>query len=371
MSFSIFHLWRGCFVCALVLVLLASYSRNPVPRAERIVELPNLVPFDEVFAPPDTVILDPSVLVGPIWFIDADASGHLLITDMSSGLVHLFEATGHHISTFDTDVCYPSDAGHTVVAARFVDNGAILVHTWEDVMVMFDRAGNCVTARRDPTAPILSFCTWGDSLFTFLNLRPPDRKQMFEVYTMDLVFQRAIEHAPPEFPRLNSSYQGSFGRNMDCFEGGVLYKHHEDMDATLVSGQALRTQARPEFFVKRDRDVPGAQNRDRRRQAREAFPLLNGLYALDEDVRMMLFSGIDESYRLEGDTRRQVVGFSIASNSNQFAPVSTIPHKAPYTASHGHLYFVGDYVTMPDGEFGNSTIIRYRFIPPTGVVPEE
>lgn len=187
---------------------------------------------------------------------------------------------------------------------------------------------------------------------------------------MDLVFQRAIEHAPPEFPRLNLSYLGHHGRNMDCFEGGVLYKHHEDMDAKPVSGQTLPTQARPEFFVKRDRDVPGPQNPDRRRQAMLAFPLLNGLYALDEDVRMMQFSGIDESYRLEGNTRRQVLGFSIASNSNQFAPVSTIPQKPPSTAAYGYLYFVGDYVTMPDGEFSNSTIIRYRFIPPTGVVPE-
>ena len=371
MSFSILHLWRGFFACALVVVLLASYSRNPAPKAERTVELSNLVPFDEVFAPPDTVILDPSVLVGQIWFIDVDASGHLLITDYSAGLVHLFEPTGRHISTFDTDVCYPNDTGHTVHGARFADNGTILVNTWEGVTVVFDRAGNCVAARSDPTSTILSFCTWGDSLFTLLSFRGPDRKQVFEVYTMDLVFQRAIEHAPPEFPRLNYRNPGYHGRNMDCFQGGVLYKHLEDMDAKPVSGQALRTQVRPEFFVKRDRDIPYTQDRNARLQAERAFPLLNGLYALDEDVRMMLFSGIDESYRLEGDTRRQVLGLSIASNSNQFAPVSTIPHKAPYAASHGHLYFVGDYVTMPDGEFGNSTIIRYRFIPPTGVVPEE
>ncbi len=367
MSFSVFHLWRGCFVCALILVLLASYSRNPAPKAERIVELSNLVPFDKLFAPPDTVILDPSLLLGQIWFIDADASGHLLITDYSSGLVHLFEPTGHHVSTFDTDVCYPTDTAHTVHAARFADNGAILVHTWEGVMVVFDRDGNCVTSRPDLTSPILSFCTWGDSLYTFLSLRGPDRKQMFEIYTMDLVFQRAIEHAPPEFPRLNSGYLGYHGRNMDCFQGGVLYKHHEDMDAKSVSGQSLPTQARPEFFVKRDRDIPDTRNQKRRRQAFDAFPLLNGLYALDEDVRMMLFSGIDESYRLEGDNGRHVEGLSIASNSNQFDPVSTILHETPYTASHGYLYFVGDGVVMPDGEVGNSTIIRYRFIPPTGV----
>ena len=371
MSFSFLHLWRGCFVCALVVFLLASYSGNPVTKVERTVEPSNIVPFDELFAPPDTVILDPSVLLGAIWFIDTDASGHLLITELSSGLVHLFEATGLHISTFDTDVCYPNDSGYTVTSARFADNGTILVNTFERVIVVFDRAGNCVTGRRHLTSTIRSFCTWGDSLFTFLGLSGSDRKQMFEVYTMDLVFQRSIKHAPPEFPGLNSTYWGSSGRNMDCFQGGVLFKHHEDMDAKPVSGQALPIQVRPEFFVKRDRDVPGPRNPKRRRQAMDAFPLLNGLYALDEDVRMMVFSGIDESYRLEGDTRRQVVGFSIASNSNQFAPVSTIPHKAPYAASHGYLYFIGDYVTMPDGEFGNSTIIRYRFIPPTGVVPED
>ena len=153
-------------MCALVVVLLASYNRNPAPKAERTVAPSNLVPFDEVFAPPDTVILDPSVLVGQIWFIDVDASGHLLITDYSAGLVHLFEPTGRHISTFDTDVCYPNDTGHTVHGARFADNGTILVNTWEGVTVVFDWAGNCVAARSDPTSTILSFCTWGDSLFT-------------------------------------------------------------------------------------------------------------------------------------------------------------------------------------------------------------
>ena len=371
MSFGFFHLWRGCFVCTLIVVLLASYSPNPAPKAERTAALSNLVPFDKLFAPPDTVILDPSLLVGQIRFIDADASGNLLITDYSAGLVHLFEPTGHHVSTFDTNVCFPNDTRHTVDGARFADNGTILVNTWEGVTVVFDRAGNCVTARSDPTSTILSFCTWGDSLFTLLSFRGSNQKQMFEVYTMDLVFQRAIEHAPPEFPRLNSISSGYGGRNMDCFQGGVLYKHLGDMDAKPVSGQALRTQARPEFFVKRDRDVPGARNLERRRQARAAFPLLDGLYALDEGVRMMVFFGVDESYRLEGDMRRKVLGFSIASNSKHFAPVSTIPHDAPYTASHGNLYFEGDHVTMPDGELGNPTIIRYRFIPPTGMGPED
>ncbi len=370
MSFIVLRLrWCG-FACALLIVFLAGSSYNPNPIAERAVERSKLVPFVEVFAPPDTVILDPTLLVGQIWFVDADASGNLLIMDISSGLVHLFEASGHHISTFDKDVCHPNDTGHFVHAARFADNGTILVNTLEGAMVVFDRAGNCVTARPDLTSPILSFCTWGDSLYTFLSLRGPDRKQMFEVYTMDLVFQRAIEHAPPEFPRLNSSYLGYRGRNMDCFQGGVLYKHHEDMDAKSLSSQSLPTQARPEFFVKRDRDIPDTRNQKRRRQAFDAFPLLNGLYALDEDVRMMLFSGIDESYRLEGDNGRHVEGLSIASNSNQFDPVSTILHETPYTASHGYLYFVGDGVVMPDGEVGNSTIIRYRFIPPTSVASE-
>ena len=347
----------------LLAFLLAGCIHVTDSHGQSTVEPSTLVPFEELFVLADTVVLDPSVLLGQIWFIDADMSGHMLITDYSSGFVHLFESTGDHVSTFDKDVCHPTDFPHSMYAARFADNGNILVTTWEGKMVVFDRSGNCLAARLDLTSS-LSFCTRGDSLFTYLGLQGPEQKTVIEVYSMDLEFQQAIELAPPEFPRLNSSDLGYHGRNMDCFGDGPLYKHHEDMDATPVSGQGPWTQFRPEFFIKRDKDVPRTQDPRDRIKAKNAFPLLYGLYALDENVRMSLFSGISETYSPEGFTGRSVSGLSIVSNNGQFEAVSTVPPKAPYTARHGHLYFVGPIVPTPDGDAGNSSIIRYRFIPP-------
>ena len=98
-----------------------------------------------------------------------------------------------------------------------------------------------------------------------------------------------------------------------------------------------------------------------------AYPLLNGLYALDEDIRMGAFSPIDEAYRLENVARGKVSGLSIVSNSNQFKAVSTIPYKTPKTAGNGYLYFLGEHVPMENGDLGNPAFIRYRFIPPTAV----
>ena len=156
---------------------------------------------------------------------------------------------------------------------------------------------------------------------------------------------------------------GSHGRNMDCFGDGPLYKHHEDMDATPVSGQGPWTQYCPEFFIKRDKDIPGIQDPRDRIKAVNSFPLLYGLYALDENIWMSLFSEISETYRLEGFTGRSVSGLSIVSNNGKFEAASTVPPEVPYTARHGHLYFVGPIVPTPDGDAGNSAIIRYRFIP--------
>ncbi len=348
----------------LMAFLLAGCIRDTDSHGQSTVEPSTLVPFDELFVLADTVVLDPSVLVGMVWFIDADRSGHILITDISSGFVRLFASTGDHVSTFDKDVCYPNDSGHFVSHARFADNGSILVITQEGTVVVFDRSGNCLAARPDLTSPLLSFCTWGDSLFTYLGLQGPEQKTAIEVYSMDLEFQRTIELAPPEFPRLNSNYLGLRGRNMDCFGDGPLYKHHEDLDATPVSGQGSWTQFRPEFFIERDEDIPETGDRTARNKGIDAFPSLTGLYALDENIRMSLFSRISENYRPEGFTGRSVSGFSIVSNNGQFEAVSTVPPKVPYTARHGHLYFVGPNVPTPDGDVGNSAIIRYRFIPP-------
>lgn len=363
-------LHRHCLLsyaaCLALIALIASCSGKSTTPIERIIKNAPLVPFDELFALEDTVVLDPSVILGPIWDIDADPAGYMLIMDMSAELVYLFEPEGRHVTTFDKDVCFPNDSGHFVHGARLADNGTVLVSTLEGTMVVFDRYGECLEARADLTSPLLSFCTWDDSLYTFLALTGPERnQQIVEVYSMDLVIQRSLELTPPRFPRLNSNHLGISGRNMDCFQGGPLYKYHEDMDATAVAHQELTTKARPDFFVPRDEDIPDTRDRIARTKARNAFQSLSGLYALNQDVRLMAFFNIREEYHPEGTSSRFVSGYSIASNSDRFSPVSTIPYKAPISARHGHLYFIGPSLPLPDGDVGNSSIIRYRFLPPT------
>lgn len=356
-------LYRTCFAL-LVTVLTGCLSSTDTPQ-EQTVEAARMVPFDEVFVLADTMVLDPAIILGRVWRVDADESGNVLVTDGDSWFVHLFDSQGHHITTFDWEVCYPNDSGGWVYAAQFADDGNIIVTTFlGQEVVIFDRSGNCIAAKRN--MEWRSFCTWDDSLFAYQGLQGPERKAVFEVFTMDLTLQRVIELASSEFPRLNSSgYLGDGGRDMACFQNGPLYKNFEYMDGRPISGLGPRPMVRPEFFVERDTDVPIVQNQAARRRAREAFPSLSGLYALEEDVRMMRFSGIDESYRLAGDTRRQVVGLSIASNDNRFDAISTASPIGFSGARHGHLYTIGRSMPTPDGDVSNSTIVRYRFIPPT------
>ncbi len=325
-----------------------------------------MVPFEDLFALEDTLVLDPSVIVGGIWFMDADTSGSVLITDIAANLVYLFAPEGQHQATYSMDTCLP-DGEHSVWTSRFADNDRVILSTMEGAMVVFDRSGNCLAGSRELISPLLSFCSHGDSIFTFrgpLGLNVASTSIM-SAYSMDLELEREILLEDPEFYRLNLIHKGIAGRDMDCFSDGPYYKYHEDMDARPAHRQSQMAMSRPDFFVQRDQDIPpGAMSREQR-VALNAFPLLTAVYALDDDTRMMVFSRIDDEFRPENATRRYVTGMSIVSNSNKFRSMSTVlPHKAPKTARHGYLYFLGDIVQTDDGDAGNPAVIRYRFKAP-------
>ena len=352
-------------------LVLAGLLTGCTPRSndssEEVVYASELVPFEDLFALEDSLVLDPSVLLRPIGFIDVDTVGSILVTEFLSELAHLFSPTGRFQASYRMDTCYPSDSGHSLLASRFANNDRIILTTREGAIVVFDRSGECLAAKQR-NATIRSLCTLGDSIYTFQGPRSQSTSIM-DVHSMDLESSRQIILENPEFYRLNSSYSGTSGRDIACVGSSLLYKYHEDMDARAVYGNSGIARAWPEFFVRRDQDIPaglGFRFRERR-EVMESFPLLGGLYALDEDIRMGEFSNIDEAYRLENVTGRKVPGLSIVGNSNQFRAVSTIPFKAPETARNGYLYFLGEHVPMENGEVGNRALIRYRFIPPKEV----
>ncbi len=359
-------LLRAGQVAGLLLAgLLTGYAPHSNASSQDVVYTSELVPFEELFVVEDTLVLDPSVILGPIWFIDVDASGSVLITDRQSDLAHLFTPLGKHQATYSMDTCYPIDFGHSLWISRFADDDRIILTSWGGAIVVLDRSGDCLAAKRN-VSTILSFCTLGDSMYAFRGPRDPSTSIM-EVYSLDLESRREIVLENPEFYRLNKSYQGIPGRTIACFDGGPWYKYNEDMDARAVYGNSGMTKARPDFFVRRNRDIPAGLSTRRRRKVLNAYPRLIGLYALDEDIRVGAFSNIDEAYRTENVTSRDVDGLSIVSNSNQFGAVSTVPYKFPETARNGYLYFLGEHVPMENGDVGNPALIRYRFILPEAV----
>ena len=316
---------RGIVTGLVLAGLVIGCTPRSSDSSEAVVYASELVPFEDLFALEDTVVLDPSVLLGHIWFIDVDSDGSILVTEFQSELAHRFAPTGQYQASYMMDTCYPSDSGHSLWAARFADDGRIILTTSEGAIVVFDRSSDCLVAKQKD-AMIRSFCTLGDSIYTFRGLQSQSASIM-DVHSLDLESSREIVLEDLEFYRLNSSYHGISGRDNACFSGSPWYKYHEGMDARAVYGNSRMAKARPDFFVKRDQDVPaGLGFRPRARQeVMDAYPLLNGLHALDEDIRMGVFSPIDEAYRLENVTGRVVYGLSIVSNSNHFKAVSTIP----------------------------------------------
>lgn len=195
----------GPVVCLVLAGLLTGYAPRSNASSQQVLHTSELMLFEDLFAVEDTLVLDPSVILGPIWFIDVDASGSVLITDMQGALAHLFAPTGKHQATYSMETCYPSDFGHSLWISRFAGDDRIILLSWGDnTIVVFDRSGNCLAAKRKATT-IMSFCTLGDSMYAFRGPQGPSTSIM-DVYSLDLESRREVVLENPEFYRLNGNY---------------------------------------------------------------------------------------------------------------------------------------------------------------------
>ena len=247
---------RGIVAILVLVGLLTEGTPRFNNPSDDVVYVSDLVPFEDLFALEDSLVLDPSVFLGDIFFIDVDTDGSILVTEFQSKLAHLFAPTGQYQASFRMDTCYPSDFGYRLWTSRFAEDDRIILTTLQGVIVVFDRSGSCLAAKRK-VATIMSFCTLGDSMYAFrwpTELGPST--SVMDVYSLDLESSREIVLEAPEFYRLNSIYRGISGRDIACFGGSPWYMYHEDMDARAVYGNSRMAKARPEFFVKRDRDIP-------------------------------------------------------------------------------------------------------------------
>jgi hypothetical protein len=317
-----------------------------------------MVPFSELFQPADTIRLDASVLVGHYTFVDVDEAGYLLVTDGQSRITHLFSATGVHTMSYSAPDCVPDEADFQPKSSRFINGGRIVVMSSGTGGAVFDRGGDCLAGTRMWNDLSKSICTQGDSIFLLKGI--PGGKPSISVYDSELEHLTDFPIRAPRLIMLNRTTGGLPGRSLECFDGGAHYLYIEDMDSWPVRGDSSLIRHQPDFYRRRPDDVSGIPPIEQLME----YPLVMGVFALDKTTRMVAFLYLDRKWARWSEDSGPLIGLSVASNENLFPSRSTISHVWPASAGNGYLYVEGEHESLPDGEVGNPTLIKYRFIPP-------
>ena len=169
---------------------------------------------------------------------------------------------------------------------------------------------------------------------------------------------------PPRLIFLNRYFGGQRGRTIDCFDDGAYYVYAESMDAIPVESSLSRTQYKPDFFEWRPEDLPETyvyNSIENKHRLRKEYPSTIAVFALNGSTRMVLYTNLDSGWSLSDVRTAERFGLSVASNTEQFPARSTISPVYPQAAGGGYFYVVGEHEPLPNGEFGNPVILRYRF----------
>ena len=328
-----------------------------------------VVSFDELFAPADTVRLDPSVLIGWISFLDVNLAGSLLVTDGIGRSVNLFSPSGEFVRAYSVPECLPDIENFQPFGSRFLGEDRVVVMTSGGAAAVFSKDGRCIGATRRLPEPSLGFCTSTESIFFLgipsMMIRTADQNAII-VYSPELRRLRAIPVKLPEFPVLNAGRGGIMGRNIDCFSDGPFFTYLGSMDAIPAQPNDIFSIQRPEFYEKRPRDLSAEMSLEAKRRERNNYITTDGIFALDGNTRMLVYRNMDDQWQPEeSEGLHMRVGVSIASNTEQFPNRSTVSSVLPIATGYGYIYSRGDPELLPDGDVGNPSVLRYRFIPPT------
>lgn len=319
-------------------------------------------PFHELFAPVDTIRLDPSILVADITFLDVSPSGDLLVSDYSMGRVDLYSSSGDHLLTLQTESCSPGEPIRPLYS-RFVGRSQVLVATGS-VAYLFDLEGNCIGRVDALTPPPQSVCASGDTVHTYTSVgggRPLARS-----FTRSWEQISEIALPPPRYPRLTRVYRGLLGRQLACSESGAYFLYPEESDAREVSPHSRPSRYKPGFHVAPPRDQIGGDMatliEDSRRLHRESTRAA-AVFALDRRRRIVAFVNVPRQPEGGGTFS---MGLNMVDDSARPGQesLSTILEKGPLAAGNGLLYVLGDLSLDADGVPGNPSIEVYRFVPP-------
>ncbi len=351
-------------ILAVALVVATGCAASDSPL-RNIVESP-IVPFGDIFASPDTIRLDSEVLVGIASFLDVSQEGHLLIADEISKSALHFSASGKHIQTYLIGTCQPDHADDRVKFVRFIGGGRVMLLGGDGSVAVFDESGGCAATEFRFPIGLEGACAVGDTVLIQPGYTAYVKPEVHAV-TRDLEMLDIWQIEEPEFPRLNRRYKGFGGRSMACFADGPYYKYAEWSDALPVFSHANVAQVDPVFFTKRVRDIRLGPDVLATRDEINEFPTNSGILAIDSTTRMIVYSKLPIEWRLP-DVLLQT-GIAVVSNVGAFPARAAIVPFYPIGAANGYVYHQADYEILPDGDFGNPLVLRYKFVPPTDVNP--
>lgn len=341
----------------LVCLVVGCSSRSPVDQ----ILTPVYVDFGNLFVQESTIRLDNSVLLGSSWSLNVNSKGELLVLDTQSQGAYLFSPDGILVWTKVITDCNPEASFNFGAKASFLDDSRISVLINKGAIVL-GRNGDCVQVITDGE---LATNTWGlcshrDTVFAMP--RYIGENTFIRAYSSDFSLIDQFPLPAPNFQKRASIMLTDPGFAMRCFNDDVWWVYSESFDAAPRLPSAGQTRFMPDFFVERTRDYPdlALMDMDIMHKAEAEATRMRGLFALDNETRMIVYDSIDPSN--EGPGR----GVVIVNHRDRFPAVSTWLEKFPEAVENGWLYILNDLGDEPTEEIINPAIVRYRFVPPSG-----
>ena len=288
MIIEIYFMRVACFLLATILI-----GCNSGNERGSISEVP-LVPFSDLFHPPDTIRLDPTTIIGMIGVLDVNVGGDLLIVDHTARTTHLFSPSGDLKRSFAFDLasdCLPDEAeGFYPAVSRFIGDTRILTITDMSAAIVYNTEGECLGATRRFVSRAWNVCAHGDSIFA-LRERTDVLEAAAFIYSPSLTQIAEFSVYPQtEFELLNGFNRGILGHSMQCFADGPYFVYRESMDSTPIRMRS-HVKYQPEFYVARPHDLPPIPDREVYEQEIKEYPNAVGVFALDDQTRMGIFPG--------------------------------------------------------------------------------
>lgn len=285
--------------------------------------------WTDMFAYRGSIVLDNSLVIGPVGTLDVSAQGRLLASDINAMNVRLYDSSGAHIRRLDTEECAPGIQPPT--SAHFVFDDQIIAKN-SNVAFLFDSDANCIRRLDELNSPPTSLCSTADTLYGFYPRVTPTIRS----FSRQFALTQEYKLPPARSPTIITVSRGLQGRAMSCAESTVSYLYTDEPDARQLHGPRGTIIHYPPnytpvpFLDNSHKDLSELSQRlqDLRRESDFAI----GTFELGKDFRIVVF----EDWK--GRIRNSPVLLNVISKLNPEESYSVRTHNWPYASRDGKLF---------------------------------